>query len=377
MRTQEPTRLIIAASETDADLHYATQFLAPDAFIFLQIDQEKILLMSDLELDRARSQAKVDTILPISQYQAKAKQTGIETPNTGDALHQLLQEKNITHLQVPRTFPISLTDDLRERGYALTFPEGAFWPEREIKTQDEIEHIRQVQRHTENAMDKAIDLIRSARIQNGILYHHNEPLTSEAIKHCIRFSLMENECTAHHTIVACGDQACDPHNEGTGPLRANQAIIIDIFPKSDRTGYFADITRTVVKGTPSAELQNIYDAVLTAQTNALDKICAGAEGKDIHQHIVDLFETRGYKTGQIDGRMQGYFHGTGHGLGLEIHEPPRIGKSSQILQPGHIVTVEPGLYYLGRGAVRIEDLVVVTENGCENLTTYPKFLSVE
>ena len=374
----DPTeaRLVIAASETDADMYYATRFLAPDPFIFLQIGAEKYLLMSDLERDRARSQASVDHVLALSGYEEKAKERDIETPSSIDILHEFLIEKNIEHLNVPRAFPVAIADDLRDRGYRVTFPKGAFWPERAIKTEAEIAHIRAVQQHAETAMDVAISLIRNADIRGNTLYHDSEPLTSELVKRHIQLTLMERDCTTNHIIVACGDQACDPHDEGSGPLRAHRAIIIDIFPRSNRTGYFADITRTVVKGEPSAELQNIYNTVLEGQNLVLESIRADADGQAIHQSLTELFDSRNYETGTEDGHMQGFFHGTGHGLGLEIHEPPRIGKVSETLCAGHVVTVEPGLYYPGRGATRIEDLVVVTQNGCENLTTYPKFLEV-
>ena len=370
-------RLIIAASETDADLYYASRFLAPDAFVFLETASESILLMSDLELGRARSQARVDTVLPLSRYQEAARKGGQENPGQLHALDQLLEERGIRALDVPRSFPLHAADFLREQGYSVSVSSGAFFPSREIKTAEEVNHIREVQRHAEAAMDAAVDAIRGADARDGVLHADGVPLTSEAIRLLISRTLLACECTARHTIVACGDQACDPHNEGSGPLCADQPIIIDIFPRSDQTGYFADITRTVVKGQPTDELQRIYDTVLESQQIALSAIRAGANGKTIHQQIVDLFESREYQTGEIDGRMQGYFHGTGHGLGLEIHEPPRIGKTDCTLEPGHVVTVEPGLYYPNRGAVRIEDLVIVTENGCENLTTYPKFLTIE
>ena len=372
----QEARLIIADSETDADLYYATGFLAPDDFIFLQTPSEKLMLISDLEIDRAKSQSRIKNVLSLSHYLARAKNSGNKTPTSLDALCQLLGEKNIQKLHVPRTFPIASADHLRAKGYTITFPEDTYWAEREIKTPQEITHIHDTQQHTEAAMEEAINLIRQAEIQNNLLYLNGQPLTSETVKHRIQTTLLERNCNASHTIVACGDQACDPHNEGQGPLKAHQAIIIDIFPRNNATGYFADITRTVVKGQPSTELQNIYDTVLAGQQIALDHIKDGADGQAIHQKIVTLFESRHYKTGEIKGRMQGYFHGTGHGVGLEIHEAPRIGKTAQTLRAGHVVTVEPGLYYPTRGAVRIEDLVVVTQNGCENLTTYPKFLSV-
>lgn len=376
MTARHEARLIIAASETNADLYYATGFLAPDTFIFLQTHSKKIMLISDLEIDRAKSQAHVDHILSLSHYLQKAKDD-TSSPTTLDALCQLLQEESITALHVPRTFPIASADDLRQKGYQLNFPESSFWPSREIKTATEIGHIKQTQTYTEEAMDAAITLIRQSKIQNQNLYLNGEPLTSEQIKHQIQTVLLERNCTASHTIVACGDQACDPHNEGSGPLRAHLPIIIDIFPKHNHTGYFADITRTVVKGQPSQEQMDLYDTVLEGQKIALQNIKDGADGKAIHQAIVDLFDRRNYKTGETNGRMQGFFHSTGHGIGLEIHEAPRISKSEQTLRTGHVVTVEPGLYYPGKGAVRLEDLVVVTEQGCENLTTYPKFLHVD
>ena len=365
-------RLIIADSETNADLFYATRFLAPDPFVFLQTDAEKVLLMSDLELDRARSQAEVDTVASLSRYQEMARKSSVGEPTQLDALRQLLQERGIRSLLVPRSFPLSAADDLRQAGYSLTCLSGSFYPERECKDASEVEHIRGVQRHTERAMDFAIAAIREARIQGGGLYGPSGPLTAEEVKHLIAVSLMERQCTARNTIVACGDQACDPHNRGSGPLRADECIVIDIFPRSDQTGYCADITRTVVRGSPSAEAVRLYDTVLAGQELALQQIAAGRHGKEIHQAVVDLFEEAGYPSGEREGRMQGFFHGTGHGLGLEIHEPPRISKSDSVLAVGHVVTVEPGLYYPGKGAVRIEDLVVVTEDGCENLTSYPK-----
>jgi Xaa-Pro aminopeptidase len=188
---------------------------------------------------------------------------------------------------------------------------------------------------------------------------------------------MELDCVAQHTIVAGGDQACDPHHEGTGALPANRSIIFDVFPRSGRTRYFADMSRTVVRGKPSVELTRLYQAVKEAQEEAIGKIRDGADGSKIHQGICDRFESMGYRTGLVNGRMQGYFHGTGHGVGLDIHEPPRISRTGSILQEGEIVTVEPGLYYPGLGAVRIEDMVLVTRDGCRNLTNFPKTFELD
>lgn len=368
--------LIVAASERDANLYYATRFLAPDSFVFFQTATQKVMLMSDLELDRAKAQAAVDLVLSYSAYEKKLKEQGVTEPKGVDVTAAVLQEFGITDLIVPTSFGVELADALRERGFRLSTRKEPFYPERAIKSPEEVRHITQTMRATEAALGQAIEVIRAADIFNGQLYYEGKPLTSEYIKKLINVKLMENDCIAQHTIVACGDDACDPHNEGSGPFRAHQAIVMDVFPKSSKTGYYADITRTVVKGKPSDALRRVYDTVLEGQELGLQMVKAGASGKAIHAAIQDLFERAGYTTGVINERMQGFFHGTGHGVGLEIHEPPRIGRLDDTLQPGHVVTVEPGLYYLGIGGVRIEDTVLVTDDGCENLTAFPKFFEV-
>jgi len=181
----------------------------------------------------------------------------------------------------------------------------------------------------------------------------------------------------NHTIVACGTQACDPHECGHGPLYADEPIIIDVFPRSQKTGYFGDITRTVVKGRPSEALRKLYNTVERGQQLAFEELRKDVRGRDVHKHVLEFFEREGYKTGKSDGRMQGFFHGTGHGLGLDLHEAPRLGKTStDTLRRGNVVTVEPGLYYPGIGGVRLEDVALITDNGARNLTKFEKALEV-
>ena len=364
--------LIVAASERDANLYYATRFLAPDSFVFMQTATQKILLMSDLEIDRAKQQSTVDVVLSSSVYDKKLKDQGMTVPKAADVIKALLDEFGLTDLIVPTSFGIELADALRERGFRISTRKEPFYPERAIKSPDEVQHVLHTMQATEEAIGHAVEVIKAADIHQGQLYYEGQPLTSEFIKKLINVKLMENDCIAQHTIVACGDDACDPHNEGSGPFRAHQPIVMDVFPKSSKTGYYADITRTVVKGKPSDALRRVYDTVLQGQELGLQMVIAGASGKAIHSAIQDLFERTGYHTGVIDERVQGFFHGTGHGVGLEIHEPPRISRSDDTLQPGHVVTVEPGLYYLGIGGIRIEDTVLVTSDGYENLTSFPK-----
>ncbi len=366
--------LIVGASEYLADLYYATRFRAPDSFVFVQTTKEKILLVSNLELDRARQQAEVDRVLAYAHYEQQARNAGCEKPGANDVLQALLGDLELKHLLVPGDFPLGTGDFLRNAGLHIEVAPSPLFPQRQIKTADEVKAIHAAQQAAEAGMAAAAALLGEASVENGVLQYKGQALTSEHVRRAIHLALMERDCTGQHTIVASGEQGCDPHQEGYGPLHAGEPIIIDIFPKDNHSGYFGDITRTFVKGQITAEVRALYETVLQAQEMALERITAGADGRAIHDEIVQFFSDSGYETGEKDGYMQGYFHGTGHGLGLEIHEGPSIGLRGTTLEEGQVVTVEPGLYYRGLGGVRIEDTVVVRKGGYENLTTFPKDL---
>jgi Xaa-Pro aminopeptidase len=373
----ELATLFIAASESDSNLYYATRFIAPDPFIYLEIKGERLMVMSDLEMDRAKTQASVDRVLSYSQIEERAKSLGIKEPTAVDIVHVILKEFNIRRLLVPANFPFIHATRLQELGYSLKPKRDPFYEQRVVKTAEEVHHIEASQRATEDAVALAFALLRQTEIKDGQLWIDGAVLTSERIKQVINVKLMERGCVAQHTIVAGGEQACDPHNEGSGPLPSNSSIIFDVFPRSATSRYFADMSRTVIRGTPGPELNRLYQTVKDAQEEAIDQIKDGADGMKIHQGICARFDRAGYKTGLVNGRMQGYFHGTGHGVGLDIHEAPRISRTGSLLQEGHVVTVEPGLYYPGLGAVRIEDMVVVTKDGCRNLTNFPKTFELD
>ena len=364
--------LFIAASESDANLYYATKFIAPDPFIYLEIKGERTMVMNDLEMDRAKSQASVDRVLSYSELERRARDQGAASPGSVDIVHVVLREAKIKQILVPANFPFSHASRLQELGYQIHAKPDPFYEQRVVKTAEEVRHIERAQRATEEAVAAAHAVLRQATIKKDELWFDGAVLTSERIKKLINVKLMESDCVAQHTIVAGGEQACDPHNEGSGPLPAHRSIIFDVFPRSSTTRYFADMSRTVVRGTPSQELVKLYQIVKDAQEEAIEQIKDGADGMKIHRGICERFEKFGYRTGLVNGRMQGYFHGTGHGVGLDIHEQPRISRTGSLLQEGHVVTVEPGLYYPGLGAVRIEDMVLVTKDGCRNLTNFPK-----
>lgn len=369
--------LMVAASESDANMLYASGFFAPDPFIFFQHRQRKYLVMSDLEIDRAKKQAGVDHVLSLSVYQRRLKKSGAHSAGTIDVLEMALKERGARSLQVPANFPALLLDALRTRGFAIQVKRDPFFPDRELKKAHEVRNIHDSLRVAEAGLDAGISALKKARIgRDRYLYMNGTRLTSEALKTIVNTTIMAQGWLPSHTIISSGNQCCDPHHEGSGPIRANTSIIFDIFPRSQKTGYFGDLSRTVVRGRASERLKKAYATVQAGQQLAFRMIRNGVEGKQVHQKILALFEQRGFSTGKISGRMQGFFHGTGHGLGLDIHEAPRIAGTDAILRSGHVVTVEPGLYYIGMGGVRLEDVVLVTRNGNRNLTHYPEFLEI-
>lgn len=370
-------RLIISDSEKNANLYYATRFLAPDPFIFTQIGGRRLMVMNDLELDRAKAQAQVDEVLSYTKLSQEAKQRGVSEPTMLDVVDTLLKDHAVRQIEVPADFSLAYADGLRKRGYTLEATPDPFYPERMVKSKEEIARLTEALRITESALGSAIELIRNSEVMSdGTLKIGGKPLTAELVRKAMHLTMMERDCVAQHTIVACGVQAVDPHNEGSGPLKADEPIVMDVFPQHAISRYFADITRTIVKGKASKKVTQMFEAVRQGQEIAFTMIKDGVDGATVHRAILDEFEKRGFTTGEQNGRMQGFFHGTGHGLGLEIHEPPRIGAKRDILKAGMVVTVEPGLYYLDAGGMRLEDTVVVTTDGCRVLNEAPKVLEV-
>ena len=369
--------LLVSASESDSNMLYAAGFFVPDPFIFFQHKKTKYVVMSDLEIDRAKKQAHVDRVLSLSLYQKKLRHRGISSPAMVEVLDLLFRERGIRSLIVPANFSVLLADQLRAKGFSVQIKRDPFFAEREAKAVDEVKHITESLRVATLGLEAGIRALKRTKIGgDGYLRLNGSRLTSETLKTIVNTTIMGQGWLPSHTIISSGNQCVDPHHEGSGPIKAHTSIIFDIFPRSQKTGYFGDLSRTVVRGRASDKLKEIYAAVQAGQQIGFDMIRDGSNGKDIHQKIVALFEARGFPTGRIKGRMQGFFHGTGHGLGLDIHEPPRIAPVDATLRTGHVVTVEPGLYYLGVGGVRLEDVVVVTPTGNRNLTDCQQFLEI-
>jgi Xaa-Pro aminopeptidase len=371
------TLLIVADSEREANMLYATGLFVPDPFIYLNFGGRPLLVMSDLEIDRARAQAPHCRVASLSAYQQKLRRDGVKSPGYARVIRQILREKKIRRAAVPDNFPLGLAKELKKLGVKLK-PLAAVFPKREIKSADEVRKISAALTMAEVGMAEGMEVLRRSKIgRNHKLIYHGIPLTSERLRAVIDCAILQACGLAANTIVAGGKQACDPHERGHGRLLANEPIIIDIFPRSQKTGYFGDITRTVVRGRVNEAVKKLYDTVLRGQKIGFEKIRSGTPTADVHKAVQTFFVQQGYKTGRRDGRMEGFFHGTGHGLGLEIHEAPRLGATSAgKLRPGHVVTVEPGLYYPEIGGVRLEDVALVTGNGAKNLTRFEKVLEI-
>jgi Xaa-Pro aminopeptidase len=369
-------RLLYAASNTDADILYATGFFAPDPFPFIQVGRRRLVVMNDLELDRARTQAAVDQVLSWSRL-ARELERGGRRPTVAAVIAATLRGLRVRRVEVPRSFPLGLARELGRRGVRLDLGPDPFWPERELKTPREVRAIEASLRAAEAGLLAGLQALGSCRIgRDGWLRRDGRRFTAEDLRSAVNTRIMADGGVASRTICAHGDQAVDPHEEGHGPIRAHTPVVMDIFPRSESTGYFGDLTRTVVRGRASEALKAVYALVEEGVRLGHRRVRDGADGQAIHREIHALFEARGYRTGPKDGRMQGFFHGTGHGLGLQIHEAPSIGARPCALKAGHVVTVEPGLYYLGLGGVRIEDVALVQKTGSRNLTRVPKLLEV-
>jgi len=369
---------MVADSDRDANMLYATGMFVPDPFIYFRLRRRPTIVMSDLEIDRARKQAPHCRVISLSALHQKLEQTGVKEPKLAHVIQAFLQQRGLRKVSVPHNFPLGLASELKRLGVSAAAKPGGFFPEREQKSPAEVKKISAALMMAEIGMAEAMQVLRSTKTsRDGRLLYQNLPLTSEKLRSVIDIAILQAHGLAANTIVAGGRQACDPHERGYGPLRAHEPIIIDIFPRSQTTGYFGDITRTVVRGRANDRVRRLYDTVLRGQELAFRKIRAGVPTKDVHKTVQDFFVQRGYKTGRRNGRMEGFFHGTGHGLGLEIHEAPRMGAMAPgKLKPGHVVTVEPGLYYPELGGVRLEDVALVTKNGARNLTRFEKVLEI-
>jgi len=366
MKKHIPVHILIHSARNTATIRYLCGAEPPEAALFIRAGRRGTLVVSEMEYNRMRRTVKRGITVVHPEMIGASWKKGAE-----DWIEKCTEQKTVT---VSADFPLGLAEKLKRAGYKIKISKETICPQREIKTADEISAVKNSQRAAVAAMNAAIKQIASAQIgKDGLLRCGKTILTSEIVRATICHTLLDRDCVAAETIVACGPHSADPHERGNGPLRAGQPIVLDIFPRSTATGYWGDLTRTVCRGPAPAELKKMYAAVKAAHAAALNAVKAGAWIDAVHQAAADEMEKRGFKTGAVNGVPQGFIHGTGHGVGLEIHEAPRVSSAvHKKLRAGNIITIEPGLYYPHIGGIRIEDTVAVTKDGYEMLAPCSK-----
>ena len=373
--------------------YYALRVEVPDAYVWYQDTNGKThVIMSALEYDRVKKYAKVDFVHAMDDVVAELTKLQLPTTTAGQIAWLVMNDKlpdgltsgrmfdGVDVLEVPADFPFGIAKALSDMRLKVEPVQGPFFPERSIKSKDEVDAIRHAQWVNEQGHARGRQVLAEATIgADDTLYWNGEVLTSEILAGEINAEIARHGGVPAEggPIVACGEHAADPHERGHGPLKAHQFIIIDSWPRANF--YHGDLTRTYIKGKATPEQQAMYDAVKDAQQLGIDLVKAGADPAAIHQAIEDLLTARGFKTGKdANGNNCGFFHGTGHSVGLNVHDQGAgiSRRSSAPLPEGTVVTIEPGVYYQGLGGVRIEDIVVVTEDGNVNLTNFDKELVI-
>jgi Xaa-Pro aminopeptidase len=373
MATQK-NRDILLYSDTarSADALYFGGVEAPDPFVAFSVRGKKYAVASALELGRMKRTGAFDVVLALEACVERARRRWPrQKPGPARVIALLSRELGAGAFTVPEDFPAGLYKGLRDIGLTVRIADGVLFPEREVKSAREAEAVREGNRCSAAGIAAAEKLLRACKVSRGRLLHRGRVLTSERLKIEIETACLARGSVSSMTIAAGGDQACDPHERGSGPLRANELIIVDVFPRVTASGFHGDMTRTFLRGRASDAQRAIVRAVRAAQLKALSAIRAGVNGKDVHRAVAEVFVARGFETRRTSRGSIGFFHGTGHGLGLEVHEPPRLGSVDSVLKRGSVVTVEPGLYYPGIGACRIEDVVQVTAGAPRMLSRYP------
>jgi len=368
------------------DVYHTTRFLAPDPIIALEDVEELVIVASSLEEGRARKESRATSIVNMNEYGAQELSgRGISgTEFWATIMKRFLDERGLKRVAVAPYFPLAEADRLREMGIELVIAND-LRERRRVKRPDEIEAIQAAQRATEAAWREGVEAIRRAKARaDRTLELDGAVFTAERLRAIVESALLERGYASDGAICAPGAQAADPHQIGSGPLHVSEPIVMDIFPQHKQTRYWADMTRTVSKGEPAAEIRKIYDVVKRAQDAGIKALRPGVTGREVHELVEDIIWQAGYDTlrpGQkkdpSDPTPRGFIHSTGHGVGLEIHEAPAIARSgTKPLVAGDVVTIEPGVYDPVIGGVRLEDMLVITETGARNLTQAPRELVV-
>lgn len=368
---------------TNRSLYHAIRFNVADpaAIIVTQRnnDTHRLLILRDIEMDRAKENAAATQVACPADYAPEGGLSGDRETATAQAVAQAVVRAGCTRVIADRTLPLSFADELLRQNIAVEYDRDLGVINRRAKTEEEIAYLRQAQHATERAMEMACTMVAKADAdQNGKLHLQGDELTAESVRLAIDVFLLTHGYTNPRSIVAAGAQGGDCHHLGEGLIHTGQPVIIDIFPQNRHTKYNGDCTRTVVHGEIPDEINNMHKAVVEAKAAAQAATKPGATGEDVHLATTQVIQNHSYAMGfptkECPTTMP---HGTGHGIGLDVHEPPLLDLKGPQLILGDALTIEPGLYNKSLGGIRIEDMVIVTKNGCENLNILQQGLSWE
>jgi Xaa-Pro aminopeptidase len=372
-----PDVLIHGDTMRSAEMRHEVPVPIPDPFLYAEKDGRRVVVLHSLEIPRVREDAPQLEILPWEQlgldelFAQGLAGWEVELELCVRACRELGIERAV----VPPSFPLGHADHLRADGIEVAVERELFNDRRRAKNATEIAGIRRAQRACEAALDASRELLRRAQTNGAGLEVAGEPLTCERIKRVIEDVFADHDVEGSDMIVAHGPQTAVGHNMGSGQIAPNEPIVFDLFPRDKATGCYSDMTRTYVVGEPSDEVKEWYRLVKRALDTSTAGLKPGVNGRTLFEQVCEQFQEAGYKTqlNKEPGEVleDGFFHSLGHGVGLEVHELPSLGRSGQELVPGDVVTIEPGLYRSGYGGLRLEDIVLVTKDGYEVLTDYP------
>jgi Xaa-Pro aminopeptidase len=371
------TVLIIGDTMRVPEMRHEVPLAIPDPFVYAEVDGRRIVAIHSMEAVRIEELGLGLELRPTEEFGAD------ELRRTAPDLYAFSRELTlniarslgIERASVPRKFPVAHADALREDGVELTVDQKLFDDRRRRKSAHELDGIRQAQRAAEAGFVAARDVLRRAEPSNGGLSLDGKPVTSELLKEHALAAFLANGAVAEEMIISHGPQTAVGHDMGSGPIAADDVVLFDLFPVHMASGCFADMTRTVAVGNAPDEIHEWHALCREALDLACAEIRPGANGRDVNKLVDDFFAERGFPTllTKEDGEVlaDGYYHSLGHGVGLEVHESPSLGPIGDELVAGDVITIEPGLYRRGFGGVRVEDLLLVTEDGYERLTDCP------
>ena len=373
-----PNVLIFADSARSPELRHEVPLMVPDAFLYFEQNGKRGAVISAMEADRIAKVAPHLELIPPERF--GMDEIARTASSSAEAALQIVvracRELGISEASVPASFPLEVADALRAAGVEVTAQRELFNERRRSKNDVELEGIRRAQRACDEAMGVAAKMLRAAEPGEGGLVLDGEPLTSERIKLAIEEVFSRHGCAGDEMIVSHGEQSAVGHDMGSGQIAPDEPIVIDIFPRDRETGCYADMTRSFVVGTPPEEIAEFHRLCKEALDRCTEAVKPGVTGRELMQIACDIFDAAGQATplNKKDGEVMqsGFYHSLGHGVGLEVHEDPTLGRlAGNELVPGDVITIEPGLYHHGVGGLRLEDLIFVTGDGYENLTKFP------